>query len=456
MMNSWNTKTRKPIRAAFTLVEMLIAMALTLILVYSIAEFYAYIGNAVRDGRATIEMGGQLRAATAQLNEDLQSLTLRPTPWIDPNSSPGYVTVYEGPYSDTYPDGGTSDISADTNTNSVPDIIENQNLTNLVGDGDDVLAFTIRARDVPFQAQVWDGSANVMLQSQYAEVLWYTTFVDLNGDDGWDIEEPRFLCRRQLLILPNLGTLPMQGNLGQFIQGAEVSFHLNAMGQPVANSLADLSLRQNRFGCQGGAYPWHQRLNPTNATSLLTYNFSATKIGEERVLANLLAFDVRVFDGAAPIYEDASSATALSPGDIGYRALLSSGSPTAIGYGAWVDLGFNRTGMAGNSYFSGAPSAAFGIAAPTAATQPYNFIHWDTWATTYEHDGVNQDGDAVFDESVNGLDDDGANGVDDPGERETQPSYSLPLRGIQVRIRMYEPQTRQMRQATVGADFVGD
>jgi hypothetical protein len=44
--------------------------------------------------------------------------------------------------------------------------------------------------------------------------------------------------------------------------------------------------------------------------------------------------------------------------------------------------------------------------------------------------------------------------VDDPGERETSPPYPVPLRGIQVQIRLYEPATRQVRQATVGADFI--
>ena len=80
-------------------------------------------------------------------------------------------------------------------------------------------------------------------------------------------------------------------------------------------------------------------------------------------------------------------------------------------------------------------------------------------ATSYERDGTNQDfaseGMAtIFDEGTDGLDNDGINGVDDPGERETSPPYPVPLRGIQVTIRLYEPGTRQVRQATVGADFI--
>ena len=51
-------------RSAFTLIELLVSMAITLVLVYAIAEFYAYVGKAVGDGRAMIEMGGQLRAVS--------------------------------------------------------------------------------------------------------------------------------------------------------------------------------------------------------------------------------------------------------------------------------------------------------------------------------------------------------------------------------------------------------
>jgi ABC-2 type transport system ATP-binding protein len=48
------------------------------------------------------------------------------------------------------------------------------------------------------------------------------------------------------------------------------------------------------------------------------------------------------------------------------------------------------------------------------------------------------------------------NGVDDAGEREANPPYARALRGLEVKIRMYEPGTRQVRQATVGTDFVAE
>jgi hypothetical protein len=46
------------------------------------------------------------------------------------------------------------------------------------------------------------------------------------------------------------------------------------------------------------------------------------------------------------------------------------------------------------------------------------------------------------------------NGVDDAGEREAPPPYSVPLRGLQVTLRSYDRDTRQLRQATVKRSFV--
>ena len=41
--------SRAPRRRAFTLLELLVAMALTLLMVYGLAEFYSYVGDTVRD-----------------------------------------------------------------------------------------------------------------------------------------------------------------------------------------------------------------------------------------------------------------------------------------------------------------------------------------------------------------------------------------------------------------------
>jgi hypothetical protein len=78
---------------------------------------------------------------------------------------------------------------------------------------------------------------------------------------------------------------------------------------------------------------------------------------------------------------------------------------------------------------------------------------YDTWSTHYEYDGVSQFG-GPADRATDGLDNDGKNGLDDAGERETQPPYPYPLRSIQVRIRAFDPDSRQVREVTIVEDFV--
>jgi hypothetical protein len=45
-------------------------------------------------------------------------------------------------------------------------------------------------------------------------------------------------------------------------------------------------------------------------------------------------------------------------------------------------------------------------------------------------------------------------GPDDVGERETVPPYDKPLRGVQVLLRLYERDSRQVRQVSVNQHFV--
>ena len=83
---------------------------------------------------------------------------------------------------------------------------------------------------------------------------------------------------------------------------------------------------------------------------------------------------------------------------------------------------------------------------------------FDTWSYHYEHDGLDQDkqiGDTHGpDQGTNGFDDDGNGIVDDVGERETSPPYPVPLRGIKIRIRCYEPDSRQVHEISIIHSFV--
>jgi hypothetical protein len=177
--------------------------------------------------------------------------------------------------------------------------------------------------------------------------------------------------------------------------------------------------------------------------------FIGNRLGEDVQLSRCLAFDVRVFDPTAPILNNMNTESA-GPSD-----LFNATGVTVVGKGAYVDLNYGRYygGPGTPSVFSAAPDGRSGL-------NGGNLGIYDTWSTSYERDGLNQNVapnsvvNSTTDEGTDGIDNDNANGVDDVGERETSPPYPVPLRGIQVIVRAYDPDSRQMRQATVVADFV--
>ena len=524
--------------SAFTLVEMLIAMVLTLILVLAIAEFYAVIGDAVKDGRATIEMGGQLRAVVQRLKADLDQLTVSVAPWTDDGSASGYFEYYEGRGNDYEPfahiaPGSNPSFNMATGFAA----LANNGVTNGLGDGDDFLAFTIRSGGQPFTGryQPFSATAPTIINSQLAEVIWWVAFQDLNSNNVWDADEPRQLYRRQLLIRPDLqnidnNTYPTvqqaYQRLLQLWQQNDISLRIQAdlasgSYKIVPNSLADLARRENRFGhmpmeitlsSTTPPYLIDSRF-PHSATTLnpnfplLMPSFTAdspgvvggsqqtfvligTATGEDLVLSNLLAFDVQAYDPYARLWPDnpsslSASQAALTPSDAGYRTVVAAGpsvlnAGTLLGLGAYVDLNYYRYAPASVAvdnalapppppgsniplpHYARAPEVPSSLTGPAAVTYLTNLGYnnypfgatYDTWSVSYERDGIDQLGTGNYDLQTNGVDDNGDGVVDDVGERETVPPYSQPLRGLRVRIRMYEPSSRQIRQATVETDFL--
>src|SRR5688572_21515796 len=135
-------RRRRTLRG-FTLVEMLIAMTLTLIMVWAIAEFYARVGEAVRDGRAMIDQRSAMRTATQRLMEELELATVVPAPPAEDETTPppgnptqrlgvlgpGYLEIYEGLGSDADPEGNGIDIIP-AGGNGIPDIADDLSPVN--------------------------------------------------------------------------------------------------------------------------------------------------------------------------------------------------------------------------------------------------------------------------------------------------------------------------------------
>ena len=520
------------LRGGFTLVEMLVAMALSLIIVLAVTQVFRLVGDNVLAGRAVQEMSGQLRATASQLQRDLEGLSVSVRPWAESSVGQGYFEAYEGPFWDL-------GLGAVRYTESS------------AGDIDDIMMFTTRATGAPFTGQVMASldltdPANVRLyidpanplnritiESRVAEVVWFTRFNDWNRNTQPDPGEVT-LHRRVLLVLPNLDlsdpTIQAMSPL-QFYSNFDVSVRTTQLSPNswvrVANSLEDLSKRENRIVHDvSGAYPSLTTPNRTFPSvlsrallapqgSVVTVGADgdwgvsgvdddgngaiddiadagqfgsddlaqpidaalpplppisptmpgpaafAEPFGSDVILSNVLAFDVKVFDPMAKVQRAVGGTDPVLPGDPGYRALLDT-DPDVIGSGGFVDLFYGRyvPGVAA-SVFSGPPSNRSGLFPPIAppvvwgAGPPASLPStYDTWTGFYEHDGVDQDGVGGVDQGTNGFDDDATNGVDDVAERETSPPYAVPLRGVQIRIRIIDRDTRQVRQMTVSSNFV--
>ena len=513
---------RQRSRMGLTLVEMLVAMAITLILVYALVVMFESIGSSIAASRSVMELQSKLQGVTHLLHQDLGGLTVEARPWAESASGGGYLQIREGSGRDsTY----LGQFQNPANANLAPADTNYFDPTNpqtntVIGDVDDILQFTSRSTSESFVGQIYaqlqtiggqltaippgDPSYNPALapapwtiESQIAEIIWFTGFDDLNGNGQWNMGEEHRLYRRVLLVRPDidLSNMPsvVNSNIADddpakniqippsitFHHISDVSARPNGAAGMAANSLADLTKRENRFGNSNGAFPNPSLINPWDSVALLSFVLREVDInpaagpanqtvvsrtGEDIVLTQLMGFDVKVYDPNAPIRVLPTSSEPLVPGDPGY------GDATAnrIGIGAYVDLGYTTNtalpqGVAASTSYNIPPYTAWIGSAPSSdfsgspnSKSQLTTATYDTWSLDYERDGIDQDdgGSGLVDEGTDGLDNNTANGVDDVGERETSPPYPVPLRGIQIRLRMYDNSTRQVRQNTVVADFI--
>jgi hypothetical protein len=434
-------------RRGITLVEMLVALAVTLLMMGAVVTVFGFIGERVTDSRAIIETADRLRSAGHRLREDLARITVDAIPWQRPEEGAGYLEILEGPARDARDATGTY---APANSPQA-----------MIGDPDDLLMFTVRSHGEPYRGKYTPqagSNLSPIIESNTAEVVWF-----LQPTVGIAANPPTYsLCRRQMLIVPE-GVLGANARLDatfydQYDVSARVDQHRSGQVRRIANTLGDLTKRENRFlhnrhyanslstAPAGLGYPWPVRYQP-NAPPLPP--LSPDRQGEDVVLTNVLSFDVQVFD---PNVEMRSTGSAVvEPTDPGYKnAPVNNTNPAR---GAYIDLG------------DALPGAIFGVMAPTSAAAlksglapkaPFLYSTYDTWSFHYEHDGIPQNPALGVDKGTNGLDDNALTnpGVDDMSERETSPPYPYPLRGLRVKIRVYEPGTKQVREITVVQSFV--
>ena len=304
-----------------------------------------------------------------------------------------------------------------------------------------------------------------------------------------------------------------------FCENYDISAHLaqnpNDPDNPiyVPNNLADLAYRENRFAhgspnnpvnAIGRSYPNYPYLvqapgpipNFSEWVNSQLVNFPVTnptipslqpfwppppspaspagsppgdpRYGDDVMLTNVLSFDIKVWDPLAEVRvnNNTPQPTPLVPSDPGWAGGQSSVPPLL---GCYVDLNYAGTAnIPYPSYFCG-PYYGAGLKsglAPTANSPVYagmlaqnrgvpDYATYDTWSAGYKL-GFTGGSMASVPAGINGFDNDGANGVDDPNELQTSPPYPVPLRGMQIHIRVYEPSSRQVREVTVAESFLPD
>jgi prepilin-type N-terminal cleavage/methylation domain-containing protein len=245
---------RCKVHAGFTLVEMLVAMAITLVMMAAVVTLFANVTNGVRNRRATLELSSQMRQVRNTLQQDLQGATCPGLTWQRPESNHGYIEYIEGPNRDgnatnlldSDPSNAVNWPPTDLNpeidqkTSTLPSSVPASELElknagwatdgSGLGDSDDILMLTVRNEHKPFVGRVpsnvrrnannaeefdvdpnngvWE-SENV--ESQLAEVVWfaienpgYTDELLTDPTAGNFFGEPgyRTIYRRTLLIAP--------------------------------------------------------------------------------------------------------------------------------------------------------------------------------------------------------------------------------------------------------------
>jgi type II secretory pathway component PulJ len=397
------------------------------------------------------------------------------------------------------------------------------------GDMDDVLCLTTRQTDTPFRGSMLFvvpvaptpddpllGTSEI--ESPIAEVIWWVEGNDENGD-GYFTDAERLIRRRAFLIRPDLASALRQTYLSLksiglndsqatqvLLEQCDISFHLEFDTSingvvPVANSLGDLATQRYTDNDALPAFPTVmypvpkcKRItlglpnhgNLSSERNLTAFRFepvswyatylspffpnmtiSKERYGNEVVLSSVAAFDIRVFDPAAPLWMHTHPTTTIqtpvNPGDPAY--LTAAGQGVQIGVGAFVDLNYAATRNpavmgTGASWFSGPPSEYSGFFRTTGNGAEYTHLlaTFDTWAPlqNVQIDGIDTNGDFIADETDELLQELPGNNPVAADAKYIAPPYPYQLRALQVTLRAYDPDSKQIRQMKASASYTND
>lgn len=258
---------RYPSRQGYTLAEILIAVALSLMLLSAVVVLLANVGRSVNDARATLEMNEGRRAVKERLLNDLQSITVTTWPPQYPEKGNGYFEITEGAMGPLY-----APYTLARNTDMSPATAD-----TTVGDIDDMLMCTIRSKGAPYVGRCvrkipvpaggnvhgmddrdGDGTRGNSATDEYQ-------LEPINAVESYEAEvmyyvRGRTLYRRLLLVSPDfphtdldLRTPAISESMAQLdpygFYNNDVSVRMEYMPNKrlVANTLSDLTKPENRY-----------------------------------------------------------------------------------------------------------------------------------------------------------------------------------------------------------------
>ena len=411
----------------------------------AVVTMFGSIGKSVNESRSTLEMSDRLRSAAAILQKDLAGATVTVLP--PRRVEDGYFEYIEGPIGEG--DGMVPPASVALNEAGQPG-------DGTLIDNDDRLLLTTRSLGQPFVGRCqWSPAGDGTVKSDVAEVAWF-----VRGNK---------LYRRVLLVAPWVPYQSMSSvtPVG-FYRLNDVSVRRQG-GGIVANTLADLTRRENRFAHDVQGMPFESRgwgrlglpllqecadpgwavgvTAPAGASGLTAVNYwgndpypqdsgcdrdtgakvtTLNRVSEDVILTNVIGFDVKVYEPALGTYVD-----------LGYK-------------NADFNPNYDPGPTAPRFYFFHKGDPRSGLAATGGAGTPTSARVYDTWTEFYNQVAYTPvDG---FDTPPGGQGTSGA--VDGAGETRFAPPYPAPLRGIQIKIRTFEPDSRQVREMTVVQDFL--
>jgi type II secretory pathway pseudopilin PulG len=450
---------RQP-RSGLTLIEIMIALVMTLIILLAMMQAFRYANEEIAKGRAMIELSNQLRTSQETLRSDLAGVTANMQPMARFGSPSGYFEYIEGP---------TRDNSA---------LLAGRTADAIFGDVDDILCLTTRSDGQAFRGRLFNSGngTTAIIESSLAEVIWWTDYQENPpGNNRLDYDENLFIRRRALLIRPDLDLSGIPATsfteIQQFFLNNDISARWvdtdgdGSRDRLIANSLEDLDKRENRFAhfpfnTNTAVYPFALD-RATLAAFKLSITGPANLTGQQANFAgndvantDACAFDVRIFSPNVPVNQ--VNQIPLLPSDPGY----STGALLTVG--GFVDLNYANIPYASNfPAFSTAPAASpqntsLNFSFPStnwlSSTAGQDFVV-DTFTRYYEMDGRDEDGALGVDQANNGLDDNSLNGVDDNTERETLPPYPYQISGIEVTFGVHERTTKQTRRTSIVTKF---